>query len=363
MGSGIATLQQSISSRVAQAKQQLSGNNQDQSHEEGAESAVQIIHEIKCLEKNIDTWSKKIYDVQDDALKDKFVAERSEFVRRLGVLRHRPRIPDDEQPIISMSPYSRQKGATSETLQLLSRASVAGKCSCEQCVTFVPNTYDVSLCKTCEHSIHMHYFDGPPLQKSDQSYPRRTPTRKELERTAMFTEFPRTDPSCFPQTLIEQAKDAPPRPKGIDDPEEYEPPEVHDEVHDEVHAEEERGEQSTSASAATPESPEEDTDLDAEQPLDKICGTDIEQQLIDAGFSAEAGRGMLTYEDGSHYDGEWAVFEMGGKIERQGYGSHHYASGEIHCETHSCFGSSFPVFFFLWLAVFRWFICVFCCTL
>jgi hypothetical protein len=63
---------------------------------------------------------------------------------------------------------------------------------------------------------------------------------------------------------------------------------------------------------------------------DKICGTDIEQELIDAGFSAEAGRGMLTYADDSHYDGEWAVFEMGGKIERHGYGSMHYATGEIH---------------------------------
>ena len=57
----------------------------------GSADAKRILAEMKVLEKNIETWSKKIYEVQDDKLEDKFRAERAEFVRRLGVLRHRPR--------------------------------------------------------------------------------------------------------------------------------------------------------------------------------------------------------------------------------------------------------------------------------
>ena len=131
----------------------------------------------------------------------------------------------------------------------------------------------------------------------------------------MFSEMPRTDPSYFPSTLIDQAKDAPPRLVGKDDPIDYVPPEDLKPV-------------DTPADHPDPESNETPEQDDLVQ--DKICGTDIEQELIDAGFSAEAGRGMLTYADDSHYDGEWAVFEMGGKIERHGYGSMHYATGEIH---------------------------------
>lgn len=282
--------------------------------ENGSESALEIIAEIKRLEKNIELWSKKIHDVQDDKLKDKFKAERAEFVRRLGVLRHRPKVPEDEQPVISMSPYSRLKGSTSETLQLLRLSSEAGKCLCNECDKFIPNTYDISLCKNCEHSISFHFNDGSPLEKSDSSFPRRSPTRKELERTAIFTGVPITDPSLFPQSLIPEAKNAPPRLKGFDDPEEYTPPESPDESKEEQKGEDRKDEDSA----------------DQYEVKDKINGTDIEQQLIDAGFSAEAGRGMLTYLDSSHYDGEWAVFEMGGKIERHGYGSMHYKTGEIH---------------------------------
>jgi len=287
-------------------------DDDDPSSDGGSQTALQIIAEIKRLEANIQTWSKKIYDVQDQQLQDKYTAERAEMVRRLGILRHRPKIPEDDIDIISMSPYSRTKGSTSEALQLLKLGQDAGKCLCNQCSKFVPNTYDAALCKNCEHPLSYHLSDGKKIKKSDSTYPRRYPTRKELDRTAMFSEMPRTDPSYFPTTLIDQAKDAPPRLAGKDDPIDYVPPEELEPI-------------DTPADPPSTMNPAQD---DVVQ--DKICGTDIEQELIDAGFSAEAGRGMLTYADDSHYDGEWAVFEMGGKIERHGYGSMHYATGEIH---------------------------------
>lgn len=277
----------------------------------GSESAKRILAEMKVLSANIETWSKKIYEVDDEILEDKFRAERAEFVRRLGVLRHQPRIPEDEQPIISMSPYHREKGKTSETIKLVKRGHEAGKCLCGSCEQFQANTYDLSLCKNCEHPLSYHNFNGPALRKGENTFPRRVPQREELNRTAIYSDIPRTDPSYFPTTLINQAKDAPPRDTSVDQPLEYVPP-----PEDEPEKQEEE------------EIEEEDIPEFVEK--DKITGTDIEQQLIDAGFSAEAGRGMLTYEDESHYDGEWCVFEMGGKIERHGYGSMHYASGEVH---------------------------------
>ena len=200
-------------------------NDDDPSSADGSQTALQIIAEIKRLEANIQTWSKKIYDVQDQQLKDKYTAERAEMVRRLGILRHRPKIPEDEIEIISMSPYSRTKGSTSEALQLLKLGQDAGKCVCNQCPKFVPNTYDAALCKNCEHPLSYHLGDGKKIKKSDSTYPRRYPTRKELDRTAMFSEMPRTDPSYFPSTLIDQATDAPPRLAGKDDPIDYVPPE------------------------------------------------------------------------------------------------------------------------------------------
>jgi hypothetical protein len=321
---------------------------------DGSKSAKRIITEMKELDKNIQIWSKKIYEVSqqdnsNDKLEDKFRAERAEMVRRLGMLRHRPRIPEDEQPIVSMSPYHREKGKTSETMKLIKRGNEAGKCLCHKCNKFIPNTFDISLCKTCEHPISYHHFAGPPLKKSENTFPRRGPTRKELDNSAVYKSIPRTDPSYFPSTLIEQGKDAPPRESGIDDPDEYDPdkdpdnkgtfgesPETEREreqerkqerkqeqtLHIDIGKQAQDGDNETSSNTSS-----QDEEWVAK---DKINGTDIEQELIDAGFSAEAGRGLLTYEDDSHYDGEWAVFEMGGKIERHGYGSMHFASGEVH---------------------------------
>ena len=324
---------------------------------EGSDDAKRIIHEIQALETNIKTWSKKIYDVQQqqdeesEKLQDKFRAERAEFVRRLGVLRHRPRIPEDEQPIVSMSPYNREKGSTSETLQLVKRGQDAGKCLCNKCSKFVPNTFDITICKTCEHPISYHHFDGKPLKKGEGTFPRRQPKRAELDRTSIYTNLPNTDPSCFSSVLIGKGKDAPLREIGIDDPDEYVPPIEDTEGEGEGERE---GEGKNTESLTEPDGPETETtttdtigndsnqnetssvntnnssQVNEWEAKDKINGTDIEQELIDAGFSAEAGRGLLTYEDTSHYDGEWAVFEIGGKIERHGYGSMHYETGEIH---------------------------------
>jgi len=298
----------------------------------GSESAKRILAEMKVLSANIETWSKKIYEVEDEILEDKFRAERAEFVRRLGVLRHQPRIPEDEQPIISMSPYHREKGKTSETIKLVKRGHEAGKCLCGSCEQFEANTYDLSLCKNCEHPLNYHNFNGPALKKGENTFPRRVPQRKELNRTAIYGDIPRTDPSYFPTTLINPAKDAPPRDTSVDQPLEYVPPpedEPEKPEGDDNDDKEENNEDDDGGIEGKEEEVEEE-DIPEFVEKDKITGTDIEQQLIDAGFSAEAGRGMLTYEDESHYDGEWCVFEMGGKIERQGYGSMHYASGEVH---------------------------------
>ena len=281
---------------------------------EGSADAKRILALITALEQDVVTWNRKIAEAVEKntspQLELRFRHERAEMVRRLGLLRRRPKIPHDDQPVITLSTYHRARGSTSATLRILKRGAESGACMCGKCEVFCPNEYDLSLCATCNHKLEAHQppEGSKPFQRSAlaHSFPAREPTRKDKERMTQRSDLI-GDPSYFVHTDDDRkrAKDAPPRPEGIDGPHFY----------------------------ATNQDDHNDVDsIDSAEPEveDEINQAHIEQELIDNGFSAEAGRGLLTYADESHYDGEWAVFEKHGKIERHGYGTMHYASGEVH---------------------------------
>ncbi len=314
MGAAIKRRLQPAVAAAADAAAGSTDNSPREPHPDGSADARRILAAIRQLERDIATWSRKIDELdgeQNPKLELRFRHERTEMVRRLGLLRHRPRVPDDDQPVVSLSAYHRARGKTSATMALLRRVDAARECLCGDCPRFYPNDFDLSLCAHCGHRIEAHTVPGEedmPLPRTGKTFPARAPTTRKVKR--LMTQAPNPDPSHFAATDLDRAAvDAPARPfPGVDGPGFFDNP---------------------AAPAAEEEPQEDDDDSDLELP-DTVTQEDIEEELTDNGFSAEAGRAQLTYLDESHYDGEWAVFEEGGKIERHGYGSMHYATGEVH---------------------------------
>jgi hypothetical protein len=304
---------------------------------EGSADAKRIIQLIEGLEKDIATWNAKIADaVEKDTapqIELRFRHERAEMIRRLGLLRRRPKTPRDDQPVITLSTYHRARGSTSATLRILKRGAESGACMCGKCEVFCPNEYDLSLCATCNHKLEAHQppEGSTPFQRSAlaHSFPVREPTRKDKERMTQRSDLI-GDPSYFEPTDDDRnrARDAPPRPEGIDGPDFHSNGDQREDEQDVFDLDVERRDDADKKLGKDDD--EHSVDTAEPEVEDEINQAHIEQELIDNGFSAEAGRGLLTYADESHYDGEWAVFEKHGKIERHGYGTMHYKSGEVH---------------------------------
>ena len=295
---------------------------------EGSDDAKKIIALIKELEENIKIWTQKLEDIveKDNApkLELRFRQERAEMIRRLALLRHRPRIPNDDMPVISLSTYHRARGSTSATLRILKRGTESGPCLCGRCDVFCPNEFDLTLCANCNHKLAAHEapVGSKPLPEFLGGFPARKPTRKEKYRMTQRSDKLR-DPSYFKYTDDD-------RNAAILDPLEEIQNKGTNETHSQNESTNEMNSQDTKNGVDNTGSDEDSIDSADPEVEDEINQAHIEQELTENGFSAEAGKGMLTYKDGSHFDGEWAVFKKHGKIERHGYGTMHYASGEVH---------------------------------
>ena len=287
--------------------------SEDEDEGEGSDDAKRIIALIKELEENIKVWTKKIEDIveKDNApkLELRFRQERAEMIRRLALLRHRPRIPKHDMPVLSLSKYHRARGSTSETMRILKRGSEAGACLCGKCDVFCPNEFDLNLCANCNHKLGAHKAPAGsrPLRDYSGGFPAREPTRKDKQRMTQRSDKIR-DPSYFQYTDDERNAATLDPLSEIPSAENTEASENGIDVRDE----------------------EDSIDTVESDVEDEINQAHIEQELMDNGFSADAGKGTLTYGDGSFYEGQWAVFEKHGKIERHGYGVMHFCSGEVH---------------------------------
>ena len=121
-----------------------------------------IIAMIKRLEEDVEAWTRKITDVveKDNApqLEKRLRHERAELVRRLGLLRRRPKIPHDDQPVITLSSYHCARGSTSATLRILKRGAESGACMCGKCDVFcLTSTISVSALHVVTNLRHTNH--------------------------------------------------------------------------------------------------------------------------------------------------------------------------------------------------------------